>query len=108
MAVAAQAVVGDTPVIIYAAVLPWLAVTSHAPDVVRAGEDSMAAFTRVLGEQIRDVTEFQQRFGELVVWAGDFNQTQVRFGGLGDTSRSARAGTGVERLLDLAGRNCRS
>ena len=75
MAVAARATVGDTPVIIYAAVLPWLSVTSHAPDVVRAGEDSMAAFTRVLGEQVRDVKELQQRFGELVVWAGDFNQT---------------------------------
>ena len=75
MAVAVRATVGAKSVIIYAAVLPWLAVTSHAPDVVRAGEDSMAAFTRVLGEQIRDVTELQQRFGELVVWVGDFNQT---------------------------------
>jgi hypothetical protein len=73
--VAARATVRDTPVIIYAAVLPWLAVTSHAPDIVRTGEDSMAAFARVLGEQLRDVMELQQRIGELVVWAGDFNQT---------------------------------
>ena len=28
-------------------------------------------FTRVLAEQIRDVTELRQRFGELAVWAGE-------------------------------------
>lgn len=75
MAVAARATVGAESIIIYGAVLPWLAVTSHAPYLVRTGEDSMAVLTRVLAEQIRDVTELQQRFGELVVWAGDFNQT---------------------------------
>jgi hypothetical protein len=57
MAVAARAVVANTRVIIYCAVLPWLAVASHAPDVVRAGEDSLGVFKRVLAEQIRDVTE---------------------------------------------------
>lgn len=75
MAVAARARVRDTRLIIYGGVLPWLSVAAHAPDIVAMGEDSMAAFTRVLAEQIRDVTELRERFGELVVWAGDFNQT---------------------------------
>jgi endonuclease/exonuclease/phosphatase family metal-dependent hydrolase len=77
MAVAARASVGGTRVILYCAVLPWLAVTNHAPDVVRPGEDSLAAFTRVLAEQCADVAELRNRFGDLVVWAGDFNQTLV-------------------------------
>jgi len=75
MAVAARASVGAASVIIYCAVLPWLTVASHAPYLVRAGEDSMAVFTRVLAEQLRDVAELRQRFGDRVVWAGDFNQT---------------------------------
>ena len=77
LAVAARATVGDTSIVIYAAVLPWLAVTSHARDIVRPGEDSAAAFARVLAEQVRDVTDLRQRFGDLVVWAGDFNQSLV-------------------------------
>lgn len=76
MAVAARATVGGAAVIVYGAVLPWLAVAKHAPDVVRPGEDSMAAFVRVLAEQVEDI-RLRQRMhpNEMVVWAGDFNQT---------------------------------
>ena len=89
MAVAARVTVGGARVIVYCAVLPWLAVTSHAPDVVRAGEDSLAAFTRALAEQCADVVELRDRFDVPVVWAGDFNQTL--FGPLSGGSKARRA-----------------
>jgi endonuclease/exonuclease/phosphatase family metal-dependent hydrolase len=75
MAVAARVTVGNARVIVYCAVLPWLAVKNHAPDVVLAGEDSLAAFARALAEQCADVIALRDRFGDRVVWAGDFNQT---------------------------------
>jgi endonuclease/exonuclease/phosphatase family metal-dependent hydrolase len=74
MAVAARARKGALDVIVYCAVLPWLAFTKQAPDVVRMGESSLAAFARVLEEQVADV-RLLQREAELVIWAGDFNQT---------------------------------
>jgi len=98
MAVAARATVGDKRIIVYCAVLPWLSVTSHAPDVVRPGEDSLGAFRRVLAEQLRDVTELRERFGELVVWAGDFNQTVV---GTTRGGSDARRGLLLEALSSL-------
>jgi endonuclease/exonuclease/phosphatase family metal-dependent hydrolase len=75
LAVAARCVVADRSFIIYGTVLPWLAVTSHAPELVRAGESSFDAFKRVLGEQVIDVEGLQRRYPEPVIWAGDFNQT---------------------------------
>lgn len=76
MAVAARARVGGEAVVVYGAVLPWLAVAKHAPDVVRSGEDSEATFLRALDEQVEDVRLLQRMHpGEMVIWAGDFNQT---------------------------------
>lgn len=88
-AVAARACVGGVAVIVYGAVLPWLAVTNHAPELVRDGEDSFAAFTRVLAEQASDVRELRRRHGEPVVWAGDLNQSVC--GGLQGGSQVRRA-----------------
>jgi endonuclease/exonuclease/phosphatase family metal-dependent hydrolase len=74
-AVAARASVGGLIVIIYGAVLPWLAVTSHADELVEEGEDSFAVFKRVLAEQAKDIADLRKRYGSPVIWAGDFNQT---------------------------------
>ncbi len=74
-AVAARVSVGGLTVIVYGAVLPWLAVTSHAPELVEEGEDSFAVFKRVLAEQAKDIADLRRQFGEPVIWAGDFNQT---------------------------------
>lgn len=73
-AVAARVSVGGVTVIVYGAVLPWLAVTSHAPELVEEGEDSFAAFKRVLAEQAKDIAELR-RYGYPIIWAGDFNQS---------------------------------
>lgn len=73
-AVAARVCVGGVTVIVYGAVLPWLAVTSHAPELVEEGEDSFAAFKRVLVEQEKDITDLR-RYGNPIIWAGDFNQS---------------------------------
>lgn len=83
MAVAAR--VGTTngaQIIVYGTVLPWTAVTRHAPDLVRSGEDSLAAFKRVLEEQANDILALKQ-LGDPVVWVGDFNQSVqgANFGG---------------------------
>lgn len=74
-AVAARASIDGASVIVYGAVLPWLAITNHAPELVRDGEDSFAAFKRVLAEQASDIVALRRRYGEPVVWAGDFNQS---------------------------------
>jgi hypothetical protein len=74
-AVAARVSVGDLTVIVYGAVLPWLAVTSHAPELVGEGEDSFAVFKRVLAEQAKDIADLRKKYGSPVIWAGDFNQT---------------------------------
>lgn len=74
MAVAARALVEGRTVVIYGAVLPWLSVRSHAPDLVRAEEDFNAVFTRVLEEQKSDLERLRIT-ADLVVWAGDFNQS---------------------------------
>lgn len=73
-AVAARVSVGGVTVIVYGAVLPWLAVTSHAPELVEEGEDSFAVFKRVLAEQAKDIAELR-RYGYPIIWAGDFNQS---------------------------------
>jgi endonuclease/exonuclease/phosphatase family metal-dependent hydrolase len=74
-AVAARVSVGGLTVIVYGAVLPWLAVTSHAPELVEHGEDSLATFKRVLAEQAKDIADLRKKYGSPVIWAGDFNQT---------------------------------
>lgn len=75
MAVAARVRQGDEGFIVYCAVLPWLSVASHAPEIVRTGETSIAAFARVLAEQVEDIVELRRRYDAPVIWAGDFNQT---------------------------------
>lgn len=74
MAVAARAFVEGRTVVIYGAVLPWLSVRSHAPDLVRGEEDFHAVFTRVLEGQRADLERLRMT-SDLVVWAGDFNQS---------------------------------
>jgi endonuclease/exonuclease/phosphatase family metal-dependent hydrolase len=75
MAVAARASAGDQRVVVYCAVLPWLAVTRHAPYLVRPGEKASDVFARVLREQVDDITTLRRRFDEPVLWPGDFNQS---------------------------------
>jgi endonuclease/exonuclease/phosphatase family metal-dependent hydrolase len=75
MAVAARAGREERSVIIYCAVLPWLSITSHAPELVRHGEDSFTVFERVLGEQVADIAELRRSHAMPVIWAGDFNQS---------------------------------
>ena len=74
-AVAARVSVGGLTLIVYGAVLPWLAVTSHADELVEEGEDSFAVFKRVLAEQAKDIADLRKKYGSPVIWAGDFNQT---------------------------------
>lgn len=85
-AVAAQVSVGGVTVIVYGTVLPWLAVTSHAPELVQDGESSFAAFKRVLAEQANDVIELRRLYDMPVLWMGDFNQSVSgkNFGGSND------------------------
>lgn len=82
MAVAARVGTNDAQIIVYGAVLPWTAVKNHAPDLVRAGEDSFGAFKRALQEQASDIVALQ-KLGAPVVWVGDFNQSVegANFGG---------------------------
>ena len=75
MAVAARVHRGPESFLVYCSVLPWLSITSHAPELLRAGETSLAAFERVLREQVADIAELKQRHGIAVIWAGDFNQS---------------------------------
>lgn len=82
MAVAARVSFNGAQIIVYGAVLPWTAVKIHAPDLVRAGEDSFGAFKRALQEQASDIVALQ-KLGAPVVWVGDFNQSVegANFGG---------------------------
>ena len=82
MAVAARVGTNNAQIIVYGAVLPWTAVKIHAPDLVRAGEDSFGAFKRVLQAQVNDIVELR-KLGDPVVWVGDFNQSVegANFGG---------------------------
>jgi endonuclease/exonuclease/phosphatase family metal-dependent hydrolase len=75
MAVAARATVGERTIIVYGAVLPWSAVRTHAPYLVRPGETRGDVFERVLAEQAADVAELCRQYEASVIWAGDFNQT---------------------------------
>lgn len=45
-AVAARASVDGTSVVVYGAVLPWLAITNHAPELVRACRMARHAFSQ--------------------------------------------------------------
>jgi len=75
MAAAARVEARDGTFIVYCSVLPWLAIASHAPEIVRAGETSLAVFERLLGEQVADIVELGRRHRVPVIWAGDFNQS---------------------------------
>ena len=74
LAAAARVGIAGRNVIFYGTVLPWLAVRSHAPELVRPGEAFVDVFKRALEEQQSDLLNLQ-RGGALVVWAGDFNQS---------------------------------
>jgi hypothetical protein len=74
MAVAARVPFGGRSMIIYGAVLPWLSIRGHAKELVREGEVFADVFGRVLGAQKADIVKLKKNC-ELVVWAGDFNQT---------------------------------
>jgi endonuclease/exonuclease/phosphatase family metal-dependent hydrolase len=47
---------------------------SHAPEIVRDGEEFSGVFSRVLESQRADLSKLRAN-GEPVVWAGDFNQS---------------------------------
>ena len=97
LAVAARVAVGGRRLTIYGAVLPWLSVRSHAPEIVRDGEEFSDVFGRVLNAQKADLLKLRAN-GEPVVWAGDFNQS-VAGSNLGG-SKSGRAALN-ECLADL-------
>ena len=105
MAVAARVRHDRGDVIVYCAVLPWLSVASHAPEMVRAGETSIAAFARVLAEQVDDVRELRRRYDAPVIWAGDFNQTVVGPPWGGSAERRAMLEAAL-RSLGFAAWNC--
>lgn len=101
LAVAARTDLNGRHLVIYGAVLPWLAVTNHAPYLVQEGETSLDVFRRVLAAQAADVAELRRRSGEPVLWLGDFNQTLI--GSLAGGSAARRsllldtlAGLGLE------------
>jgi hypothetical protein len=76
MAVAATALVGAVPLLVYGSVLPWGSFDRDAPDLLLAGETAQDAFLRLLKEQTSDIAELRRRYPEHVaIWAADFNQT---------------------------------
>jgi len=77
LAVAARTTALREPVVVYGSVLPWLAAPRQAAELLATPSETYAEmFKRVLREQVADVRALQLRFpGELLVWAGDFNQT---------------------------------
>jgi len=74
MAVAARVVVEGRSLIVYGSVLPWLSVRSQAPELVQEGEAFADVFERVLEAQKADLVKLGMN-GEVVLWAGDFNQS---------------------------------
>lgn len=98
LAVAASVTIEGVPLVVYGAVLPWLTVGAHEPELARDGEDSFAVFERVLAEQAADVAELRRRHGD-VVWLGDFNETLAgpSWGG------SARRRALLEKTLSALG-----
>lgn len=78
MAAIAEVTIAGEHVVVYGSVLPWRGIRAHAPELVLPGESAMAAFGRVLAEQVADVRALVERYpGALVVWAGDFNQSLI-------------------------------
>lgn len=76
MSVAAKILVDDETVVVYGSVLPWLAISHHQPELMQRDETSSEIFSRILAEQVGDITALQYRFPRAsVIWAGDFNQT---------------------------------
>jgi hypothetical protein len=76
MATAARLGANERAVVVYGSVLPWAAIASHAPELVRPGESSLDVFLRVLREQASDLLTLRNAYpDDLLVWAGDFNQT---------------------------------
>lgn len=63
LAVAARITVGGRSVIVYGAVLPWLSVRSHAPELVREGEEFSDVFERVLEARARLAASRTSRVG---------------------------------------------
>lgn len=95
MAVAAHVLGEARNVVIYGSVLPWGSIRSHAPDLVRGDASAFAAFVRVVGEQVEDIEALRMLYPrDLIVWAGDFNQTLTgpcRSGSLAKRQRLASA-----------------
>ena len=76
LAVRARAELDSEPVVIYGSVLPWGTAHKQAPRLAEPGETSLAMFERVLNAQLDDLLRLRRRFeGELLIWAGDFNQS---------------------------------
>ena len=99
LAVASRAVVGETRVLLYGSVLPWLSAGTHAPDVY--GESKrpfIEIFETALDEQVADMKELRRQYpDDALVWAGDFNHT------LTGPTLSGRASEMLERAVERLG-----
>jgi endonuclease/exonuclease/phosphatase family metal-dependent hydrolase len=64
------------PTTVVGAVLPWLNAPAQAPELRHGRETSFQMFKRLLESQADVVRDVRLRYpDDLVVWAGDFNQT---------------------------------
>jgi endonuclease/exonuclease/phosphatase family metal-dependent hydrolase len=74
LGVAARVATAGRNLVVYGGVLPWLAIRSHAPELVLEGETFADVFDRILSAQNDDLLSLRAA-GTLIVWAGDFNQS---------------------------------
>lgn len=89
LGVAARVATAGRNLVVYGAVLPWLSIRSHAPELVLEGEAFIDAFDRVLRAQKDDLRRLRAE-GASVVWAGDFNQS-LRGSNWGGSTRGREA-----------------
>lgn len=107
LAVGARSPKSDPPVTVLGSVLPWLAAPRQASKLALDGEDSFAMFRRFVAAQAAVVHQYQRTLREdLIVWAGDFNQTLTGpIQGGGSEERRNELSTTIARL-GLAAWNC--
>jgi hypothetical protein len=90
LAVAARTEALGEPIVLYGSVLPWRTVRRHVPDLMRDDETAGEMFERVLADQVAEIERLRASFpGELVIWAGDFNQSLVGPNWTGSTAGRA-------------------
>ncbi len=75
MAAASRTEIDGEYVVLYGSVLPWSSARTQAPYLAFPDKSAKELFARVLNEQVSWETALQARYpGEIVIWAGDFNQ----------------------------------